>query len=354
MFTRILDLMIRRLTSLALMLGLTLAMAGCRDTTWRRPTEELSLSPAESLDLYPAKEFNRAEDNAWVWANALDKREDGAWAWNAFGSRQLLLLLQVGANANTYRVMTRLTGTDLLDTANTNGIVRAWLGQRKPANLNLATSLWTVRPKMLHGDFSSRAAAEFGVDAIKLGGAGITARQGLDDWAKQASNGAFPKVEENLQYNFEIIGLSLMEVTGTTSAWRTATIDGTTIRAADLTGSSLALAVIETPLESPTGSQWRTWRRAVAEGAPGGSGFGLDSESRIDLTEAFPDLAAQSLRELPNNFRNISLDLDEEARIDRLPVRFRARIPGPALPKGAWWVIYDPRFDVIIAMGRQG
>jgi hypothetical protein len=346
--------MIRRLTCFAVLLGLTLSLAGCRDTTWRRPTEEIPISPAENLDLYPAKEFNRAEDNAWVWANALDKQQSGAWAWNALGSRQLLLLLQVGANANTYRVMTRLTGTDLLDTANTNGILRAWLGQRKPANLNLATSLWTVRPKMLHGDFSNRAAAEFGVDAIKLGGAGITARQGLDDWAKRASKGAFPKVDENLQYNFELIGLSLMEVTGTAGQWRKAKVGETTVHAADLAGSSLALAVIETPKESPTGTDWRMWRRAVAEGQPSDKGFGLETESRLDLTEAFAELAAQSLRELPNNFRNISLDLDEEAKIDRLPVRFRARIPGPAIPNGAWWVIYDPRFDMIIALGRQG
>lgn len=345
--------MIRRLTWCAVLLGLTIALAGCRDTTWRRPTEEIPLSPAENLDLYPAKEFNRAEDNAWVWANALDKQQSDSWAWNALGSRQLLLLLQVGANANTYRVMTRLTGTDLLDTANTNGILRAWLGQRKPENLNLATSLWTVRPKMLHGDFSNRAAAEFGVDAIKLGGAGITARQGLDDWANKASNGAFPKVDENLQYNFEIIGLSLMEVTGTTGAWRTAKVGDTTIHAADLAGSSLALAVIETAQETPTGTDWRSWRRAVTEGTPSETGFGLQTEFRLDLTEAFPELAAQSLRELPNNFRNISLDLDEEAKIDRLPVRFRARIPGNPLPEGAWWVIYDPRFDVIIAVGRQ-
>ena len=332
---------------------MVVALIGCRDSTWRRPTEEIALSPAENLDLFPAKEFNRAEDNAWMWANALDEQQAEPWGWNAFGTRQMLLLLQIGANANTYRVMTRLTGTDLLDTANTNGIVRAWLGQRKPASLNLATSVWTVRPKLLHGDFSSRAAAEFGVDAIKLGGAGITARQGLDDWANKASKGAFPKVEENLQYNFEVIGLSLMEIRATASEWRTAKVGDTTIHAANLEGDRLALAVIQTPESAPNGPLWRSWRRAVAEGAPSPDGFGLNVESRIELTEAFPALSAQSLRELPNNFRNISLDLDEEAKIDRLPVRFRAVIPGNPLPQGAGWVIYDPRFDVILALGRQ-
>lgn len=328
-------------------IALTLALAGCRETTYTFPTEKTPPSPHGKLMPPTDKSWQgiQAFSEEVVRATKDEKAPNVIAPAPVF---QALLALMKGAEGKTYDAFASVLGVGEEAPFEVIDAQSAWLrdlDQRLGEDGGWAAGIWMIQPYFVSKQFAADVAAGLRVDAVKFGATGPTTINSINAWAKRRSGGRIPGVIESADRNEAFVI--------TTLAWFKPTASGGALRE----GDSVTWPLKGDLVASITGN----WP-AGPDGPVSIEGIVLSVTSTRDLSDTLRQGKAAALYSPPLDLRGVSLDFEQDVTLGRVIAVTKLELTNAfwpkdtgnplELPQEAALTITDTKSGVILVSAR--
>lgn len=188
---------------------LVLALAGCK---YGRP--DYPPAPPSSTRLPSAEDAVHYESmNAFAFRLAHETGlRDGAGLISPLAVNQSLALLLNGSDGESYEALTDVLGVVGVGPDSFNASHRSLLNRLNSASdspLQIASSLWTVRPIVLDNGYIDNMGAQYDASVTRIGGYGIEAVRMVNDWADERTSGEITTIVDQLSKQDVILLISV-------------------------------------------------------------------------------------------------------------------------------------------------
>lgn len=328
---------------IALLLG---AVSGCADTTFAAPTSKHEFSPGKAGPS-EARAF-RDSYTTFVERTTTDlKIGADASANDVYGPAgfyQACVALLNASDGATFENLSKLTSNPSPDAFAVSQGFGEWLaGLVTESPVAVKSSVWCVRPYLVKPSYTQDMARYYGVDALKLGTAGLAGERALKEWINLdrglVPEGAVPQLNKDMD-------LLLLTTTTVDGTWQSpfapvagdqpgfktsAGVVAAKFMSANLVGAMVSQSpettAVQVPLEDP---RFALVLVMPTDGAPcdGKTALSNLDWTKADVALTLPKFRATSVRSLEgavgrlgspdllahaNDFQRISTDLDAGA-----------------------------------------
>ncbi len=332
--------------------GILLAVAGCKDVTFKFPTDSLgSDTNPPTLDSINRSHWDAMNAFALRATQAAAKEDDSNLAFSPLGLWSISAVLLNAANGDSFETGEAVMGLKDARIDQIDNAQHAWFASLKgDSPLKQGLGFFMVWPIMVTPAFSSRMALDYQADVLKIGTAGDAATNAINGWAKRRTDGIVPKAINGLNKDTIMV---VLHTVGLDAKWAEPfsdigdgqfhTADGRVVQSPVLS-KTLECPIVDDKtwegcflpfkdgrfgllLATPRGGKSVRQTLAEAKFLPKATGtpvlatvtvpkFSL--ADKLDLRPILSDLGGNGWLQSPNNFRQMSIEFDTEAYLNRV------------------------------------
>lgn len=248
-----------------------------------------------------------------------------------YHDHQMLTALLAAAQGETYTQIAEALGDPYLDVLRLKALHRGLQQELEGAEFEYGNALMIVWPMMVDAQFVAEMREVLGYDVLELQGFRLNAQKTANDWAAEATNGAFTDVVEQIDKDGAMFATRLLQVSAENfgpNVWSyPETGEDSIFYGRGRVEADLQVFAVKGPIAELTpeilASLDETEGPLLESPTPGSEGFSFSNVlAGGQLGE--PPLEAVGLDFLqtgPVNLRRMSVDLLESVGIDRFKTR---------------------------------